>query len=508
MENPMSSISSVFLAILHFLAVTWAAIHPDVAPNHRTAAVRITATQVRYQTQVGYKPSAVVLAAVRSADTGYWHTSGSRIMDERNQPVRIEGINWYGFETVREVPGGLTVQDYRAILDTIKRSGFNTVRIPLSNQMVERPIVPSSIGFMNERGAINEPLRGLNSLEILDRIIEHAGTLGLKVILDNHRSDAGDSAQQSGLWYTDDFPEAMWIADWQRLAKRYANNATVIGFDLRNEPHNANSGGSCWAGCDPAHDWHLAAERGGNAVLSINPRLMIFVEGTDAVNNDFYWWGGNLEGVRHAPVHLNVPNQLVYSAHTYGPKEYQQKWFNASTTPASLEAVWNRHWAFIAREGIAPLWIGEFGTTNNTEDIVGTAPGTEGQWFKSLVAFLGKNPEINWASWALNGEDADGLMRPDYSAPANPLKLVALNDLMAKPAAATDMGMMTATNTPPVPVRYHNVVQRSYPANDVQPYTPHLPASVLRPQPVYSPESEPQEPQPMHPAYGNGAGDM
>jgi endoglucanase len=226
------------------------------------------------------------------------------------------------------------------------------------------------------------------------------------------------------------------------------------------------------------------------------------------VSNDFYWWGGNLEGVRNAPVRLNVPNQLVYSAHTYGPKEYQQKWFNTSTTPASLEAVWNRHWAFIAREGIAPLWLGEFGTTNSTQDIIGTAPGSEGQWFRSLVAFLGRNPEINWASWALNGEDADGLMAPDYSAPANPLKLVALNDLMAKPAPAAGTGIMTATNTPPVQVRYYNVVKRPYPANDVQPYTPHLPASVLRPQPAYSSDSEPQEPQPVHPASGYGAGQM
>ena len=504
----MSSISAFFLAILHFLALTWATIHPDVPPNHRASTVRVLTTQVRYQQPLPSEDqSNVVHASVRATDTGYWHTSGNRLLDNRNQPVRIEGINWYGFETVREAPGGLTVQDYRAILDTIRRSGFNTVRIPLSNQMVERPIVPSSIGFMNEHGAINEPLRGLNSLEILDRIIEHAGTLGLKVILDNHRSEAGDSAQQSGLWYTDDFPEAMWIADWQRLAKRYANNATVIGFDLRNEPHNANSGGSCWSGCDAAHDWHLAAERAGNAVLSIDPRLIIFVEGTDAVSNDFYWWGGNLEGVRHAPVRLNVPNQLVYSAHTYGPKEYQQKWFNASTTPASLEAVWNRHWAFIAREGIAPLWIGEFGTTNNTQDIVGTAPGSEGQWFRSLIAFLGKNPDINWASWALNGEDADGLMRPDYSAPANPLKLVALNDLMAKPAPA-NMGLMATTNTPPVPVRYNNLVQRPYSGSDVQPYTPHLPASVLRPQPAYSTTSQPQEPQPAHPGSQYGAGNM
>ena len=37
----------------------------------------------------------------------------------------------------------------------------------------------------------------------------------------------------------------------QRLGlagQRYLNNTTVIGMDLRNEPHNDQSGGSCW-GC-------------------------------------------------------------------------------------------------------------------------------------------------------------------------------------------------------------------------------------------------------------------
>jgi hypothetical protein len=99
-------------------------------------------------------------------------------------------------------------------------------------------------------------------------------------------------------------------------------------------------------------------------------------------------------------------------------------------------------------------------------------------------------------------------MAPDYSAPANPLKLVALNDLMAKPAPAAAIRLVATTSTPSVPARYNNVVQRPSSGNDVQPYIPHLPASVLRAQPTYSSDSEPQELQPVHPASGYGAGDM
>ena len=348
--------------------------------------------------------------------TGYWHTSGNRLLDANGVQVRIAGINWYGFETTRGVAGGLTSQDYKAVLQTIKTQGFNTVRIPFSNQMVETPQVPSSISFSNSSGAINTDLQGLNSLQVLDKIVAQAGVVGLRVILDNHRSEAGDSAESSGLWFTSSYPENAWINDWTTLAQRYASNATVIGFDLRNEPHNAFSGGACWD-CGGTNDWHLAAERAGNAVLSVNPKLLIIVEGTDAyTSNDYYWWGGNLEGAANSPVVLSVANQLVYSAHDYGPTEYGQQWFNGSTTSSSLASVWTTHWGYLAKNDVAPVWLGEFGTTNDAASISSTAAGSEEQWFQSLVSYLQADGTLNWSYWALNGEDRYGLLDSNYDA--------------------------------------------------------------------------------------------
>jgi endoglucanase len=371
---------------------------------------------------------AVPVAALAQGD-GYWHTSGSQILDLNNQQVRIAGINWYGFETTRAVAGGLTAQDYKAILQTIKSQGYNTVRVPLSNQMVETPQVPSSISYNNSTGAINSDLRGLNSLQILDKIITYAGTLNLKIILDNHRSEAGDSAEGSGLWFTGSYPESAWINDWTTLATRYLNNSTVIGLDLRNEPHNAYSGGACWD-CGGTYDWHLAAQRAGNAVLAVNPHLLIFVEGTDAYNGDWYWWGGNLSGVQNSPVTLSIPNQLVYSAHDYGPQLYQQNWFNGSTTVASLNTVWTNHWGYISQNNIAPVWLGEFGTTNNSSDIQSSTPGSEGQWFQSLVQYLSASSKLSWTYWALNGEDSYGLLDSNYDAtPASSLKQQSLSSM-------------------------------------------------------------------------------
>ena len=122
---------------------------------------------------------------------GYWHTSGAQIVDSNGTSVRIAGVNWYGFETTDYVAHGLNVQDYKSILQTIKNNEYNTVRIPFSNQMVESPIVPGYIHYSNSSGPINTDLQGLNSLEVLDAIITQAGKIGLRVILDNHRSDPG-----------------------------------------------------------------------------------------------------------------------------------------------------------------------------------------------------------------------------------------------------------------------------------------------------------------------------
>ena len=383
---------------------------------------------------LGHTVLAHSLAA--APDHGFWSATGSRIVSSTGATVRIAGVNWSGFETTNMVPGGLKVQDYRTILRGIHAAGYNTIRIPFSNQMVESPIVPANVAFEDAAGQpINSDLVDLDSMQILDRIIDAARQIGLKVILDNHRSEAGSSAEASGLWYTDQYPETAWIADWTTLAARYKGNATVIGFDLRNEPHNASQGGSCWS-CGGATDWHLAAQRAGNAVLRINSSLLIFVEGTDTVGSESDFWGGNLAGVRTAPVRLSIPGRLVYSVHVYGPTEYQQSWFNAATTPASLAALYHRHWGFISESGIAPVWIGEFGTPNNDADVSSTKPGSEGQWFQALVAYLGSHPNIGWSYWGINGDDRYGLLDASYDAtPSNALKAEAL-DRIRRPVAA------------------------------------------------------------------------
>jgi len=373
-----------------------------------------------------------ISAAAFAQGSGYWHTSGNQIIDSNGRTIRIAGINWYGFETTDEVVHGLWAQDYHSILKAIKNNGYNTIRLPFSNQMVESPVVPSNISYANGSGPINTDLKNLNALQIMDKIIAAAGAVGLRVILDNHRSEAGNSAEQNGLWYTGAYPESAWMSDWKTLASRYAGykdangNPVVIAADLRNEPHlmaNGSSTGSCWTGdtstggCPTsltARNWPAAAQRAGNAILSVNSNLLVIVEGVDCYSGSCDWWGGNLEAVSSNPVRLNLSGRLVYSAHDYGPNLFQQNWFNSSTSFASLSGVWSKFWGYISANHIAPVYVGEFGTDNNASDIQSVTPGSQGQWFESLVNFLENNPALNWSYWALNGEDSYALLDNNY----------------------------------------------------------------------------------------------
>ena len=260
--------------------------------------------------------------------------------------------------------------------------------------MAEGLVYPDHLSYSNSSGPINTDLQGLGSLQIMDKIIAYAGQIGLHIILDNHRSEAG-SGTETGLWYTTSYSEQAWLKDWQDLARRYLNNPTVIGMDLRNEPHDAEKYGSCWGCGIAAFDWQQAAQRGGNAVLSVNPNLLIFVEGTDAYNGEYSWWGGNLEGALEHPVVLNVSNRLVYSVHEYGPHLYAQTWFTGSTTYDSLAARYTKMWGYLSQWSIAPVWVGEFGTTNNDVEIQNAAQDLRGSGFRaSSLIFTTTRPWV------------------------------------------------------------------------------------------------------------------
>jgi len=390
-------------------------------------------------------PAAAPVPAASGVGAGFWHTSGNQILDSGGNPVRIAGINWYGFETQDEIAHGLWVQDYHTVINDIAALGYNTIRIPFSNQMVETPAVPQNFSVHNNTGGnINTDLVGQNALQDLQKIVTAAGAAGLKVILDDHRSEAGNSAEQNGLWYTSAYPSQNWVNDWSTIAKLFAGNPTVIGFDLRNEPHTpagvAYAQGATWGTGDASTDVRLAYQQAGNAILAADPGALIFCEGIGEFPDsaatggfDSTWWGGDLQGVAQFPVTLSSAGHVVYSAHDYGPNLFQQTWFNSATTSASLDAVWNKFWGYIYAQNIAPLWVGEFGTLNDAADVSSSTPGSQGQWFSSLVSYIAGNKWMGWTYWALNGEDSYDLLDNNYD---------------PTPVSATKQSMLAAMEFP------------------------------------------------------------
>lgn len=366
--------------------------------------------------ETGRQPLTLATLSERLLATvpSWLHAQSTQVVDASGAPVLLTGLNWYGFDEQDFVAGGLDYRSYRDILTSIKLLGYNAIRLPFSNQLVEQnPVVTAHLGADPE-------LQGLHALDIMDRIINEAGALGLSVILDDHRSDAGWSAQESGLWYTPAYPDSAFVQDWITMARRYAVNDVVVGADLRNEPHAA----ATWGDGNPATDWRLAAERAGNAVLGVNPHVMIMVEGVQFYGtNPSYWWGGNLMGVATAPVQLQYPGggsaqtQLVYSVHDYGPDNCATgcPWFSPTTSYADLAALWDRYWGYITEDPskpyAAPVWIGEFGTCNTQASCVSSAvPGSQGQWFSSLEQYLAQH-NLGWTYWALNGTQSTAGVR-------------------------------------------------------------------------------------------------
>jgi endoglucanase len=360
----------------------------------------------------------------------------SHIVDQSGRVVYLTGVSWFGMETGTFCPHGLWARNWQQMLNQIALCGFNSIRLPYSNQLFAANSTPNGIDFTK-----NPDLQGLTGLQIMDRIIQGAGRRGLRVILDRHRPDASG---QSPLWYTDHVSEERWIADWVMLAHRYRNEPSVIGADLHNEPHNP----ATWGDGNATTDWRLAAERAGNAILAANPNWLIIVEGIDQYNGVSYWWGGNLMGAGQLPVRLSHPDKLVYSAHDYGPGVWGQSWFGAPNFPQNLPSVWHQQWAYLVQGGIAPVWIGEFGGRSMGTD-------TEGVWQRSLVTYLKAN-HVSYAYWCWNPNSGDtgGILEDDWQT-VNQAKLDVLSAYqwpLLGPAAgpvrnATTGGAATAAAT-------------------------------------------------------------
>ena len=308
-------------------------------------------------------------------------TEGRWILDANGDRFKLASVNWYGFEELDHVPAGLEVRDLDAIAGTIAALGFNSVRLPFSLEMVEATEPVGEIPL-----AANPALIGRTPIEIMDEVIDALARAGLVIILDNHSSEAVWYSLENGLWYTDDYPESAWIADWVFLAERYGDHPAVVGYDLRNELRN----GATWGG-PPATNWKAAVERASDAIFEVDDASLIVVAGVN--------YGADFSGAYTDPLVLSVPNRLVYTPHDYS-------WFHGTLTSYDdLATTLGSRWGFLIVEDqpwTAPVWVGEFGTCNTGVECVQAASDVNGIWFDLFVDYLAAG-DIDWAYWPVNG---------------------------------------------------------------------------------------------------------
>ena len=423
--------------------------------------------------------------AVDDNNDDWLHAVGSRLYDKDGNEVWLTGANWFGFNCSENLAHGLYAADCDEFLSSVANHGINIIRMPISTELLiswmnGEPNAVSSVnagysppvdevgedGSVTPAGSyvnINKDFVGSdgktvkNSLEIFDVIMNKMKKYGLKVLIDVHSPAAHNSGHNYNLWYYNEAAEDAegmattadghqvtfqdWIDSVTWLAERYANDDTILAYDLKNEPHGKRgySGTTCpdgiarWDDSEVENNWAYAATQCGKSILNVNPNALILIEGVEqypktdkgatydtadiwqasAEVSPWYgaWWGGNLRGVRDYPINFGDAkknSQIVYSPHDYGPSVYEQTWFNKDfTTQTLLDDYWYDTWAYINKEDIAPLLIGEWG---------GHMDGGKNQkWMELLRDYMIDN-HINHTFWCLNPNSGDtgGLLGYDF----------------------------------------------------------------------------------------------
>ena len=329
------------------------------------------------------------------------------------------------------------------MLTQTKDLGFNCLRIPWHNLMLLDDATYQEANYWvrdpyTYNGTpVNGPYSNLGlqtltkPIEVMDYLIQWCQDNDMKVILDCHSRNP-DAYLVEKLWYTNNVSEQQWIDDWVFIANRYKTYDAVIGMDINNEPNGKidNPEGARWGNNSLITDWRLAAERCGNAILAVNPNVLIIVEGIEAYTKPdgtetSYWWGGNLQGARDYPVRLSNPNKLMYSPHEYGPTVFNQTWFSDPSFPTNMPGIWEEQFNFLNTNGTSPLLIGELGIRGQG--------GADEVWFSTFIEFI-KEKKLHYTYWALNPNSGDtgGILENDWSTVVQ-WKMDYLSDILSSP---------------------------------------------------------------------------
>lgn len=257
----------------------------------------------------------------------FLHTSNGQIVDDSGTPIRLRGYNIGGWLNLEDYYNGFPGAGY-TLQHTMTRILGKERSTAFFEGMLDSFFSEADAAFMASQGAnflrlpfnfrhFEDDERPFEYLEAgfhrLDQAIEWCGKHGLYVLLDMHAVQGwqnpdwhSDNANMwIGLYHNQHFLQR-YASLWRVIAARYANNPTVAGYDLMNEPMTVmeyeayEPSAYDFDGLNTAH--RLAAQ----AIRQVDRRHMLFVEGDQFA-------------VQYGGLDLEFDNNLVVSIHNYIP---------------------------------------------------------------------------------------------------------------------------------------------------------------------------------------------
>ncbi len=372
--------------------------------------------------------------------------SGRWITDAHGNRVKLAGVNWAGAHQDAMTPGGLDYRHRYDIAGQIAAWGFNSVRFPFALQTVTWGSAVASAGV-----AANPDLVGSTPWQVYTACVQALTNAGLMVIPNCHLLYSGwccSNSDGNGLWWNANWPAAKFASEWLTVATAFADNPLVIGYDLKNEPRQATIGGTVytpsWGDGNQDTDFCQLYTTTATAIQAVDADALFFCEGLS--------YAGNLTGTNTKLVTPAKGSCVVYSMHDYA-------WFHqAGQSQADYITAMDNAGGFLLANGTAPVWIGEFGTGNDSLAAVGAATvigaaspsdGNLGAWFSNFLAWAGQTdvdwcwwqldgtmcqgttPQTNQLQWALGDRATYGLFAQDWTGVSNPALLKALQAIQA-----------------------------------------------------------------------------
>lgn len=206
-----------------------------------------------------------------ASPAGFLHVQGQAVLNGQNQPVHLRGVNmdtyYYAYAWNPDAPWEYAdQQDIQYLADL----GVNTIRLALHWRYFE-----TTLGF-----------------DLIDTYLAWCQQAGIYVVLDLHIVPPAEDLLNDIIW-TDPAVQQQYLDLWASIATRYANNTSVAGYDLYNEP----------APPDPAQWWELA-QRAVDTIRAVDAHHILFVE---------------LPMNEGAALQLVHDPNVVYSYHDYTP---------------------------------------------------------------------------------------------------------------------------------------------------------------------------------------------